>query len=239
MRRSAAHAAFLDRRRAAAQPRSGRSRAHLHRPSSQLVVETVTVKTRTASPIEGLHREGFHRHRRRRAAGDQLLRVPEARRDAACRAMAPRRQDARAPRGSPCESDRARSARRHPLPRPPSAGALLRHDRHAASRTSCARSARRRSSSEAQMTAADLVAIMEFTGGAVEVRAGLHRRPRPAAEIVADLIVGEGAGLRRGRRRRQRADTGAAFGQDDASSTSSTPTASWRRCRRRARCSAR
>ena len=45
--------------------------------STQLVIETVVVKDKTAIPSRP-DRQGLHGHRRRRAADDPLLRISEA-----------------------------------------------------------------------------------------------------------------------------------------------------------------
>ena len=46
------------------------------RVNTQLVVETVVVKDKKGNPIEGLTREGFYRHGKRRAPDRQFLRTP-------------------------------------------------------------------------------------------------------------------------------------------------------------------
>jgi hypothetical protein len=44
----------------------------------QLKIESVLVKDKSGNPVEGLTAKGLHGYRRRRAAGDQVLRISEA-----------------------------------------------------------------------------------------------------------------------------------------------------------------
>ena len=86
---------------------------------------------------------------------------------------------------------------------------------------------------EQQMTPADLLAIMTLRGRRGPREAGLHRRPREAAQVIDVLIYGEdkdGDGVPRLRTSAPRS------ARTTPSSTSSTPTGSSRRCRRRSRC---
>ena len=98
-------------------------------------------RTRTAADRRP-DREGLHRHRGRRAADDQLRRVP-ARCRTSGRARSRRRHRRRRRQRRPATSRRRRAgadldvlaAGRHPVPRPPAAGAVFRSDGDAAARS--------------------------------------------------------------------------------------------------------
>lgn len=66
-----------------------------------------------------------------------------------------------------------------------------------------------------QMTADDLVAIMMFTGGAVQVLQDFTGDRERLLSILQTMIVGEGQGYDETPADASAADTGAAFGQDD------------------------
>ena len=112
---------------------------------TQLVVETVTRQGQERQADRRSDGEGLHRHRRRRAADDQLLRVPEA---AEMPSSPPRRRGAapRLPRPLPT----AAAVRRRPRSRRKRPGDIRYRDRrllvlyfdmtrHAACPISCAR----------------------------------------------------------------------------------------------------
>jgi VWFA-related protein len=65
-----------------------------------------------------------------------------------------------------------------------------------------------------QMTAADMVAVLRYNGGAVEVLQDFTDDRARLLSIVQTMIVGEGQGL--GESDASAPDTGAAFGQDDS-----------------------
>ena len=67
-----------------------------------------------------------------------------------------------------------------------------------------------------QMTAADLVAIMDYSGGAVNVRVDFTDDRAKILSTIETLIVGEGQGLDENNADASAIDTGAAFGQDDS-----------------------
>jgi VWFA-related protein len=67
-----------------------------------------------------------------------------------------------------------------------------------------------------QMTAADLVAIMDYSGGAVNVRVDFTDDRAKILSTIETLIVGEGQGLDENNADAGAIDTGAAFGQDDS-----------------------
>ncbi len=67
-----------------------------------------------------------------------------------------------------------------------------------------------------QMTAADLVAIMDYSGGAVNVRVDFTDDRAKILSTIETLIVGEGQGLDENNADASASDTGAAFGQDDS-----------------------
>jgi VWFA-related protein len=67
-----------------------------------------------------------------------------------------------------------------------------------------------------QMTAADLVSIMRFNGGAVDVLQDFSADRNRLLSILETLVVGEGQGNSDSIDDASSADTGAAFGQDDS-----------------------
>jgi VWFA-related protein len=67
-----------------------------------------------------------------------------------------------------------------------------------------------------QMTAADLVSILEFNGGSVDVLQDFTADRNRLLSILQTLIVGEGQGSADSIDDSASADTGAAFGQDDS-----------------------
>ena len=85
---------------------------------------------------------------------------------------------------------------------------------------------------DTQMAPADLVAIITYQGGAVRVKQDFTDDRALLQEVIAVLIFGDdkdGDGVPRSDRQAPPS------ARTTASSTSSTPTASWRRCRRRSR----
>ncbi|MGH9582902.1 MAG: VWA domain-containing protein, partial [Bryobacteraceae bacterium] len=67
-----------------------------------------------------------------------------------------------------------------------------------------------------QMTAADLLAIMRYQGGAVEVLQDFTADRDRLLSILQTMIVGEGQGFDESTDDASASDTGAAFGQDDS-----------------------
>jgi VWFA-related protein len=67
-----------------------------------------------------------------------------------------------------------------------------------------------------QMQAADLMAIMVYSGGAVNVHVDFTDNRAKLLSTIETLIVGEGQGLDEGVNDASASDTGAAFGQDDS-----------------------
>ncbi len=68
---------------------------------------------------------------------------------------------------------------------------------------------------KAQMTSADLMAIMQYSGGAVDVLQDFTDDHDKILTILETLIVGEGEGFDETSSDDSSSDTGAAFGQDD------------------------
>lgn len=68
----------------------------------------------------------------------------------------------------------------------------------------------------AQMTGADLVAIMRYSGGAVEVLQDFTADRQRLLSIIATMTVGEGQGYGESNDDSSAPDSGAAFGQDDS-----------------------
>ena len=147
------------------------------------------------------HRQGLHRHRGRRAADDQLRRVPAAARSAG-RARAPptpapplppprsaapsptQGQIAIPPPGDTRYRDRRLLVLYFDLTAMPPADQMR---AYAAAQTFI----------DTQMKPADLVAIMTFGGGARPRQAGLHRRPRRAPRGHPDADLRRRQGWRR------------------------------------------
>ena len=67
-----------------------------------------------------------------------------------------------------------------------------------------------------QMTSADLISIMRYAGGAVDVLQDFTAERNRLLSILQTLIVGEGQGSAESITDASSADTGAAFGQDDS-----------------------
>ncbi len=67
-----------------------------------------------------------------------------------------------------------------------------------------------------QMTAADLISILRFNGGSVDVLQDFTADRNRLLSILQTLIVGEGQGSADSIDDASSADTGAAFGQDDS-----------------------
>ena len=67
-----------------------------------------------------------------------------------------------------------------------------------------------------QMTAADLVSILRYSGGAVDVLQDFTNDRNRLLSIIETLIVGEGQGSDESADDASTSDTGAAFGQDDS-----------------------
>jgi VWFA-related protein len=67
-----------------------------------------------------------------------------------------------------------------------------------------------------QMTSADMVAIMRYQGGSVDVVQDFTADPNRLLSILDTLVVGEGQGSTESVDDASSADTGAAFGQDDS-----------------------
>ncbi len=67
-----------------------------------------------------------------------------------------------------------------------------------------------------QMSIADLVAVMRYSGGAVDVLLDFTDDRNRLLSIIETMIVGEGQGFDESSSDASAADTGAAFGQDDS-----------------------
>jgi VWFA-related protein len=67
-----------------------------------------------------------------------------------------------------------------------------------------------------QMTPADLVAVLRYSGGSVDVLQDFTADHNRLLSIVETMLVGEGQGLDQSTNDASSADTGAAFGQDDS-----------------------
>ncbi|SRR6266498_408411 len=89
-----------------------------------------------------------------------------------------------------------------------------------------------------QMTTADLVSILRYQGGSVDVLQDFTADRNKLLSILQTMIVGEGQGSLETIDDTSSADTGAAFGQDDSEFMSSTRIVSSPLCRRLLGCSA-
>lgn len=69
---------------------------------------------------------------------------------------------------------------------------------------------------KSQMAAPDLMAIMEYTGGAVKVLQDFTDDREKLLTVIGTIIAGEGQGFDEDPADASSADTGAAFGQDDS-----------------------
>jgi VWFA-related protein len=67
-----------------------------------------------------------------------------------------------------------------------------------------------------QMTAADLISIMRYQGGSVDVLQDFSADRNHLLSILQTMLVGEGQGMQDSLDDASSADTGAAFGQDDS-----------------------
>src|SRR6267154_1219477 len=67
-----------------------------------------------------------------------------------------------------------------------------------------------------QMTSADLVSILRYSGGAVDVLLDFTAERNRLLSVIATLTVGEGQGSDESTDDASTSDTGAAFGQDDS-----------------------
>ncbi|HUK30063.1 MAG TPA: VWA domain-containing protein, partial [Candidatus Acidoferrum sp.] len=67
-----------------------------------------------------------------------------------------------------------------------------------------------------QMTVSDMIAIMRYSGGSVDVLQNFTDDRGRLLSIIGTLVVGEGQGLDESTDDASSADTGAAFGQDDS-----------------------
>src|ERR1051326_158872 len=67
-----------------------------------------------------------------------------------------------------------------------------------------------------QITSADLIAILRYSGGAVDVLQDFTDDRDRLLSIIQTMVVGEGQGFEESANDASTADTGAAFGQDDS-----------------------
>ena len=204
-------------------------------------MQTVSVKDKDGKPIEGLTAERLHRHRGRRAADDQLRRIPAA---AGGDGLLGAGGSGAAAGGRPGEPGPERGAA------DPGADPASRRRATSGtgtggcwSSTSTRRRCRRRIRCaptrdalkyiDTQMAPADLLAIMTFQSGAVRVQQDFTDNRAQLRELIQTLIFGDDQdgdgiprsaarhGVRPGRRRVQHLQhrppaVGAADGGDDA-----------------------
>ncbi len=184
--------------------------------STQLVVETVNVRDKNGKPIENLTQKDFTVTENgvpqniRLFEFQKLPEIPDAtliddgsgQRPAAFSRLTKTQIAPEAP-GSPRYSDHRLLALYFDMTAMPPADQLRALD--AAERFV-----------RAQFTAADLMAIMRFTGGAVEVVTDFTSDRDRLLRVLETMIVGESQSFDENPNDDSTADTGTAFGQDDS-----------------------
>ena len=187
----------------------------------------------------GADRQGLRRHREQRAAGNGVRRLPAARGRSPAPGQRPHRRPTVPPR---CRLSRPRSAppfrRRSPRRRPADVQyqnrrlLVLYFDLSSIGQAEQIRAfTNAQKYIDTQMAAADVIAIMTYSGRRRRVKQDFTDDRRALREVIDVLANGEDAdGDGESRLRRTSARRSA---RTTASSTSSTPTGSWRRCRRR------
>src|SRR6266576_950416 len=184
--------------------------------SSQLVVETVVVKDKSGNPIEGLTVKDFNVTEN---GAPQAIRfcehheLPETPSSAPTDRSQPENikiyHDLAKTRISPEKPGNIRYKNRRLLALYFDMTAMPPADqlRALASVTKFIRT---------QLTPADLVSILRFSGGAVDVLLDFTGERNRLLSVIATLIVGEGQGSDESTDDASTSDTGAAFGQDDS-----------------------
>jgi VWFA-related protein len=185
------------------------------RVSSQLVIETVVVKDKSGKPIEGLTEKDFTITE---DGVPQQLRICEQQQF----------PDAPAPIAAPVEQEDIKTYRkfgRGQIAPEPATGSRYQNRRLLAlyfDMTAMQPADQIRALQAAnkflktQLTAADLVAVMRYKGGAVDVLQDFTDDRNRLLSIVNTMIVGEGLGSDETVEDASAPDTGAAFGQDDS-----------------------
>ena len=184
------------------------------RATSQLVVETVVVNDKNGNPVEGLTQKDFTVTEDGVPQTIQFFeaqKLPEAPDLAPLPAPAPPKLREKLPRtqitpeqpGSLKYSDHRLLALYFDMTAMPSPDQVR------------ALSAAKKFV-QTQMTSADLMAIMMFSGGAVRVLENFTADRDRLLSTIETMIVGEGEGFDENADDAAAADTGAAFGQDDS-----------------------
>ena len=194
------------------------------------------MKDKSGKPVEGLTAKDFTVTE---DGAEQTIRFFEFQKVPEAAEPEPRhyRRSSRAAQEASRNADYGGAARRYALSESPPAGALLRHDRHAAAGSVARRSTAAQKFIRTQMTPADLRGDHAIRWRRGSGAVGFHRRSRPPEQHPRNHD--------RGRRRRvsmrppattARRTPARPSARTTASSTSSTPTASCPRCRPRPRC---
>ncbi|HWE51357.1 MAG TPA: VWA domain-containing protein [Bryobacteraceae bacterium] len=183
--------------------------------TSQLVVETVTVNDKSGKPIEGLTSKDFTITEDgvpQKISVFDFEKLPET--------QGPPPQPAGPTRGVPVD----KLARTQIAPEPP--GSNKYQDKRLLSlyfdMTAMPPPDQYRALDAAQnfirtkLTKADLVSIMQYAGGYVQVLQDFTDDRDKLQTVIETLIVGEGTGLDETTNDASSADSGAAFGQDDS-----------------------
>jgi VWFA-related protein len=184
------------------------------RATSQLVVETVVVNDKNGNPVEGLTQKDFTITEDGVPQTIQFFefqKLPEAPDLAPLAAPCPPKLREKLPRmqispeqpGSLRYSDHRLLALYFDMTAMPSVDQVRALD--AAKKFV-----------QTQMTSADLMAIMMFSGGAVRVLENFTADRDRLLSTIETMIVGEGEGFDENANDAAAADTGAAFGQDDS-----------------------
>ena len=183
---------------------------------AQLVVETVVVKDKQGKFIPGLGRQGFYRYRGRRSADDPLLRAPGSRgRETPVAPAAPGTEQIKLYKQltrtqiAPEAAENSRYKNRRLLALYFDMTAMRPADQLRAL-TAAEKFLR------TQMTTVDLVAILRYQGGSVDILQDFTADRNKLLSILETMIVGEGQGSAETVDDASSADTGAAFGQDDS-----------------------
>ena len=170
--------------------------------STQLVVETVVVKDKKGNPIEGLTAKDFTVAEN---GVPQAIRFCEHQELPEAQSAAP---------AAPSKPEDIKIY--HDLPRTRILLALY-FDMSALPPSDQLRAlAAAQKFIRTQMTSADLVSILRYSGGAVDVLLDFTGDRNRLLSVIATLIVGEGQGSDESTDDASTSDTGAAFGQDDS-----------------------
>ncbi len=226
MRISAEHSPSLDSQPLLSACRSADRPEHVCRASSgtftltaksQLVVETVVVKDKQGKFIPGLTAKDFTVTEDGAPQTITFLRAPGPRRRMRRRCPSPRPARKRSNSTSASPAPRSRPKRRKATATRIAACSRFTSTCPPCARpTSCAPSRPPSKFLRTQMTTVDLVSILRYQGGSVDILQDFTADRNKLLSILETMIVGEGQGSAETIDDASSADTGAAFGQDDS-----------------------